>query len=97
MKTIKRSTLRELTRLVRMYKQTGNTNEVMDEIIVACRALAMQASNRDSAWISFWDIAFAVMGWHPLKPNCTDEEFEELFKWLGFEIEEGEDGNETDL
>lgn len=96
MKTIKRSTLRELTRLVRVYKQTDNTNEVMDEIIAACHALAMQASNRDSAWLSFCDIAFAVMGWYPLKPNCTDEEFEELFKWLGFEIEGGKCDGTTD-
>lgn len=47
---------------------------------------------KGTIWISFWNIAFAVMGWHPLKPNCTDEEFEELFKWLGFEIEEKSDG-----
>lgn len=90
MKPIKRSTLRELTRLVRVHKQGGNA-EAMDEIIAACHALAMQAYGRDASWLSFCDIAFAVMGWYPLKPNCTDEEFEELFKWLGFEIEEGED------
>nr|DAG80628.1 MAG TPA: hypothetical protein [Caudoviricetes sp.] len=85
-KTIKRSTLRELTRLVRERKQEGNTK--MDEIIAVCHALAMQAYGRDSAWLSFCDIAFAVMGWYPLKPDCTVEEFEELFKWLGFEIED---------
>lgn len=90
MKTIKRSTLRELTRLVRVHKQDGNA-KAMDEIIAACHALAMQANSRDTAWLSFCDIVFVVMGWYPLKPNCTDEEFEELFKWLGFEIEEGED------
>ena len=93
-KTIKRSTLRELTRFVRVYKhkQNGNAEGVMDEIIDVCHALAMQSTGRDSAWLPFCDIAFAVMGWYPLKPDCTDEEFEELFKWLGFEIEEGEDG-----
>ena len=84
MKPIKKSTLHELTRLVRVHKE-----EAMDEIIAVCHALAMQAYGRDDAWLSFCDIAFAVMGWYPLKPNCTDKELEELFKWLGFEIEEG--------
>lgn len=89
MKVIKRSTLRELARILRVHKQEGNTK--MNEIIAACHALSMQAYGRESAWLSFCDIAFAVMGWFPLKPDCTVEEFEELFKWLGFEIEEGED------
>lgn len=93
-KTIKRSTLRELTRLVRVHKQEGNTK--MNEIIATCQALAMQVYGRDSAWLSFCDIAFAVMGWYPLKTNCTDEEFEELFKWLGFEIDESEYGKYID-
>lgn len=86
--------MRELTRLVRVRKQDGNTkngNTKMDEIIATCHALSMQAYGRDSAWLSFCDIAFAVMGWLPLKTNCTDEEFEEIFKWLGFEIAEDED------
>lgn len=41
----------------------------------------------------FCDITFSVLGWYPLKPDCTDEEFEELLRWLGFEIEEDNDGN----
>lgn len=95
-KPIKRSTLRELTRLLRVCKQDGYVEEVQDEINAACHALALQAYGRDFAWLSFCDIAFAVMGWFPLKPDCTDEEFEELFRWLGFEIEEGEYGKYID-
>lgn len=89
--------MRELTRLVHVHKQNGNAEGEMDEIIAVCHALAVQANNRDSAWLSFCDIAFAVMGWYPLKPDCTDEEFEELFRWLGFEVGEDEDGDKTDL
>lgn len=96
MKTIKKSTLRELTRLVRKRK-TSQFEAVMDRIIDVCHALAKQAYGRDSAWLSFCDITFSVLGWYPLKPDCTDEEFEELLRWLGFEIEEDNDGNKTDL
>ena len=84
--------MRELTRLVRVRVRDGTNVKVLDGISTVCHELAMQAYGRDFAWVSFYDIAFAVMGWCPLKPDCTDEEFEELFKRLGFEIEEGEDG-----
>ena len=88
--------MRKLTRLVRV-RMRDLKEEVLDEISAACHELAQQAYGRVFAWLSFYDIAFAVMGHYPLKPNCTDEEFEELFRWLGFKIEEGEDGDKTDL
>lgn len=91
MKTIKRSTLRELTRLTREYARTGDV-EVLPARIKMGKELATQAYGKDGAWLAFVDFAGTILGVHPLKPDCTDEEFEELFKWLGFEIEEGEDG-----
>lgn len=56
------------------------------------RKLATQAYGKNDAWSAFADFVYSVVGVYALYPECTDEEFEELFKWLGFEIEEGEDG-----
>ena len=91
MKTIKKSTLHELTKITREYIKNPAADPMQDRIIDVSRALAKQAYDIMYAWTSFYDIAIAILGWYPLKPDCTDEEFEELFKWLGFEIEEDDD------
>lgn len=56
------------------------------------RKLATQAYGKNDAWSAFADFVYSVVGVYALYPECTDEEFEELFKLFGFEIEEGEDG-----
>lgn len=94
-KTIKKSTLRELTRLTREYARTGDV-EVLPVRIKLAKELATQAYGKDSEWLAFEEFVGAILGASPLKPNCTDEELEELFRWLGFEIEEGEDGKRID-
>lgn len=89
MKTIKRSTLREHTRLTRKYAETDDIDILFAKIEVA-KELATQAYGEDRAWLAFNEFVGSIVGVYPLKSNCTDEEFEELFRRLGFEIEEGE-------
>lgn len=91
MKSIKRSTLRELARIVRGYARTGDV-ELLFAKNETARKLATQAYGKNDAWSAFADFVYSVVGVYALYPECTDEEFEELFKWLGFEIEEGEYG-----
>lgn len=90
-KTIKRSTLRELTRLTRKYARTGDV-DILPARIETARKLATQAYGKNDAWSAFADFVYALVGVYALYPKCTNKELEELFKWLGFEIEEGEDG-----
>lgn len=90
-KTIKRSTLRELTRLTRKYARTGDV-DILPARIETARELATQAYGKDNAWSAFADFVYALVGVYALYPKCANKELEELFKWLGFEIEEGEDG-----
>lgn len=91
MKTIKRSTLRELTRLTREYARTGDV-DVLPARVKTAEELATQAYGENSAFVAFVDFVGAMVGVYALYPECTDEELEEIFKRLGFEIEEGEDG-----
>ena len=83
--------MRELARLAREYARTGGLDLLSAGIEVA-RELATQAYGKSEVWIVFVDFVGAMVGVYALCPDCTDEELEELFKWLGFEIEEGEDG-----
>ena len=91
MKAIKKSTLFKLVRIVRGYARTGDV-ELLFAKNETARELATQAYGKNDAWSAFADFVYSVVGVYALYPECTDEEFEELFKWLGFEIEEGEDG-----
>lgn len=86
MKAIKKSTLREHARLTRKYAET----DIFFAKIEVAKELATQAYGEDRAWLAFNEFVGSIVGVYPLKSNCTDEEFEELFRRLGFEIEEGE-------
>lgn len=97
MKTIKRSTLRELTRLVReRAKHPEWSGRLWKEAVSVSMMLSRQATGNDSDIMEFAELANAIAGRFGIKPNCTDEEFEELFKWLGFEIDESEYGKYID-
>ena len=93
MKTIKRSTLRELTRLVReRAKHPERSGRLWEEAVSVSMMLSRQATGNDSNIMEFAELVNAIAGRFGIKPDCTDEQFEELFKWLGFEIDESEYG-----
>lgn len=84
--------MRELTQLTREHRAAIDSQQgrlLWREALHVCEKLSTQVFDSKWLWLPFADLVHSVSG---LKPDCTDEEFEELFKWLGFEIEEGEDG-----
>lgn len=96
-KTIKRSTLRELTRLTRERAEHPElSGHLFRDAVSVSMELTRQANGNDSDIMEFAGLVNAIIGRFGLKPDCTDDKLEELFKWLGFEIEEGEDGKYFD-
>ena len=97
MKTIKRSTLRELTRLVReRAKHPEWSGRLWKEAVSVSMMLSRQATGNDRDIMEFAELANAIAGRFGIKPNCTDEELEELLRWLGVEIDESEYGKYID-
>lgn len=97
MKTIKRSTLRELTRLVRERAEHPEwSGGLWKEAVSVSMMLSRQATGNDSDIMEFAELVNAIAGRFGIKPDCTDEQFEELFRWLGFEIDESEYGKYID-
>lgn len=89
--------MRELTRLVReRAKHPEWSGRLWKEAVSVSMMLSRQATGNDSDIMEFAELANAIAGRFGIKPNCTDEEFEELFKWLGFEIDESEYGKYID-
>lgn len=89
--------MRELTRLVRERAEHPEwSGGLWKKAVSVSMMLSRQATGNDSDIMEFAGLVNAIIGRFGLKPDCTDEEFEELFKWLGFEIEEGEDGKYID-
>lgn len=96
-KTIKRSTLRELTQLTRKRAEHPElSGHLFRDAVSVSMELTRQANGNDSDIMEFAELVNAIIGRFGLKPDCTDDKLEELFKWLGFEIEEGEDGDSID-
>ena len=85
MKSIKKSTLFELARIVRKYARTGDV-DILDAKIETAKKLAIQAYGKDNAWLPFTDFMNAVIGVYALYPKCTGEEICELFRVLKFEV-----------
>lgn len=85
MKAVKKSTLFELVTFTRSYANTGNPDYLSQRIAVA-KELAKQAYGRDSACLSFADFAESTCGIFPLRENCTNEDFYNLFRAMGFEV-----------
>ena len=85
MKSIKKSTLLELARIIREHARTCDRNILPARIEIA-KKLATQAYGDDDAWIAFAEFVSAVVGAYALYPECTDEELCELFRALKFEV-----------
>ena len=85
MKSIKKSTLFELVTFTRSYAKTGNQDYLSQRIDVA-KELAKQAYGRDIAWLAFVDFAESTCGIFALQKNCTNEDFYNLFRVMGFEV-----------
>lgn len=96
-KTIKRSTLRELTQLTRKRAEHPElSGHLFRDAVSVGMELTRQANGNDSDIMEFAELVNAIIGRFGLRPDCTDDELEELFRWLGFEVEEGEDGKYID-
>lgn len=96
-KTIKRSTLRELTRLTRKRAEHPElSGHLFRDAVSVSMELTRQANGNDSDIMEFAELVNAIIGRFGLKPDCTDDELEELFRRLGFEIDESEDGKYFD-
>ena len=85
MKSIKKSTLLELARIVRKYARTGDVDILSVKIEIA-KKLATQAYGKDNAWSAFSNFVDAAVGVYALYPKCTNEEICDLFKALKFEV-----------
>ena len=85
MKSIKKSTLLELARIIRKYARTGKIDPPFAEIETA-KKLATQAYGKDNAWSAFSNLVDAAVGVYALYPKCTNEELCELFRSLNFEV-----------
>lgn len=85
MKAVKKSTLFDLVTFTRSYAKTGNQHYLSERIDVA-KELAKQAYGRDTAWLPFVDIAESTCGVYALWQNCTNEDFYDLFRAMGFEV-----------
>lgn len=89
--------MRELTRLVReRAKHPERSGRLWEEAVSVSMMLSRQATGNDSDIMEFAGLVNAIAGRFGIKPDCTDEQFEELFRWLGFEIEESEYGKYID-
>ena len=85
MKSIKKSTLLELARIVRKYARTGDVDILSTRIEIA-KELTTQAYGKDNAWSAFSSLVDAAVGVYALYPKCTNEELCELFRALKFEL-----------
>ena len=85
MKTIKKSTLLELARLTRKYVKTGDV-DILSARIEKAKELSKQAYGEECAWLAFVEFAESTCGVFALYPECTDEDFCELFKAFKFEV-----------
>ena len=85
MKSIKRSTLLELARIVRKYARTGDV-DILSAKIETAKKLSTQAYGKDNAWSAFSNLVDAAVGVYALYPKCTNEELCELFRALKFEV-----------
>ena len=85
MKAIKKSTLFHLAEFTRAYAKTANQDYITARIEIA-KELAKQAYGRNNAWLAFVNFAESTCGIYALYPNCTNEDFCELFRALGFEV-----------
>ena len=85
MKAIKKSTLLALVTFTRAYAKTVN-QVYLSERIDTAKELAKQAYGRDTAWLPFVDIAESTCGIYALWQNCTNEDFYDLFRTMGFEV-----------
>ena len=89
--------MRELTRLVRERAEHPEwSGKLWTEAVSVSMAMSRQANGNKGDIREFAELANAIAGRFGLKPDCTDEEFEELFKWLGFEIDESDYGKYID-
>ncbi len=89
--------MRELTRLVRKRAEHPEwSGSIWKEAVSVSMMLSRQATGNDSDIMEFAELVNAIAGRFGIKPNCTDEEFEELLRWLGFEIDESEYGKYID-
>lgn len=96
-KKIKRSTLRELTRLTRKRAEHPElSGHLFRDAVSVSMELTRQANGNECDIMEFAELVNAIIGRFGLKPDCTDDELEELFRWLGFEIDESEDGKYFD-
>ncbi len=96
-KTIKRSTLHELTQLTRERAEHPElSGHLFRDAVSVGMELTRQANGNDSDIMEFAELVNAIIGRFGLKPDCTDDELEELFRRLGFEIDESEDGKYFD-
>ena len=85
MKSIKKSTLLELARIVRKYARTGD-RDILSAKFETAKKLATQAYGKDNAWSAFSNLVDAAVGVYALHPKCTDKEICDLFKALKFEV-----------
>lgn len=89
--------MRELTRLVRERAEHPEwSGGLWKKAVSVSMMLSRQATGNDSDIMEFAELVNAIIGRFGLKPDCTDDELEELFRRLGFEIDESEDGKYFD-
>lgn len=85
-KTIQKSSLDKLIRIVRKYYKTGDT-DLLDVNTIVARQLSSEAFKNDAHWLAFADIASSIVSTRGLKPTATNEEIYRVFGILGYSVE----------
>ena len=87
MKTVKKSTIDELLRVVRKYAKTGDT-DILTKKLEICSKLSVEAFGSEGKWLQFADLAGAVVGVNPLVPGASNQVVYDVLKVIRIEVVE---------
>ena len=85
MKTVWKSTIDELLRVVRKYAKTGDT-DILARKSEICRELSVEAFGSEGKWLKFADLTGAVVGVNPLVPGASNQVVYDVLKVIGIEV-----------
>lgn len=87
MRTVKKQTLDELLRIVRKYARTGDV-DILSKHSMLSQMLSNEAFGNEHKWLSFANIADAIVGIRPLINGASNQTVYDVLKILGIEIAE---------
>ena len=89
MRSVNKTTMDELARIVRKYWATGDT-DLFDAIYRKASELSEQAFGSDEKWLQFCDILDGAIN---LNQNTSNDTIYKIFGLLGIEVEVGADAD----